>query len=243
MAAEREGESARGRAWLFFLDDQRGLVRRELKQVPLPGLPHSTEFMDAYQTALGTEHREEINASRTAPGTMNALVVSYYKSDAGKNGLEEETRKTRRRVIEKFRTEHGDKRVALLQRGHVEKMLAEIERPSARRNWLKAIRGLMQAAIPTMRKDDPTAGIPGIKLPKSRGHRTWTDAEIEKYRAPARSPRPPLDMRCFALPFCRRQWHLGLARGNEQRFGKGSPDANSLHQRREVGAARAHPFV
>jgi len=59
---EREGESARGRAGLFFLDDQRGLVRRELKQVPLPGLPHSTEFMDAYQTALVTEHREEINA-------------------------------------------------------------------------------------------------------------------------------------------------------------------------------------
>jgi len=157
--------------------------RRGLKQVPLPDLPYSTEFMDAYQTALGTERRTEINASRTAPGTINALVVSYYTSDAWKNGLEEETRKTRRRIIEKFRTEHGDKRVALLQGGHVEKMLAEIEKPSARRNWLKAIRGLMQAAIPTMRKDDPTAGIPSIKLPKSRGHHTWTDAEIEQYRA------------------------------------------------------------
>ena len=69
--------------------------RRGLKQVPLPGLPHSTEFMDAYQIALGTEHRIEINASRSVPGTINALVVSYYKSDAWKNGLEEETRKTR----------------------------------------------------------------------------------------------------------------------------------------------------
>src|SRR5262245_15280534 len=157
--------------------------RRGLKQVPLPGLPHSTEFMDAYQTALGTEHRIEINASRSVPGTINALVVSYYKSDAWKNGLEEETRKTRRRIIEKFRAEHGDKRVALLQRGHIDKMVAEIEKPSARRHWLKAIRGLMQAAIPTMRKDDPTAGIPGIKLPKSRGHHTWTDTEIEQYRA------------------------------------------------------------
>jgi len=157
--------------------------RRGLKQVPLPGLPHSTEFMDAYQIALGTEHRIEINASRSVPGTINALVVSYYKSDAWKNGLEEETRKTRRRIIEKFRAEHGDKRVALLQRGHIDKMVAEIEKPSARRHWLKAIRGLMQAAIPTMRKDDPTAGIPGIKLPKSRGHHTWTDSEIEQYRA------------------------------------------------------------
>jgi integrase len=157
--------------------------RAGFKQVPLPGLPWSPEFMDAYQTALGTAHRTEINASRTAPGTINALVVSYYKSDPWKNGLKEETRKTRHRLIEKFRAEHGDKRVALLQRGHIEKMLAEIEKPSARRHWLKAIRGLMRAAIPTMRKDDPTAGIPGIKLPKSRGHHTWTDTEIEQYRA------------------------------------------------------------
>jgi integrase len=157
--------------------------RAGFKQVRLPGLPWSPEFMDAYQTAHGTAHRTEINASRTAPGTINALVVSYYKSDPWKNGLKEETRKTRHRIIEKFRTEHGDKRVALLQRGHVEKMLAEIEKPSARRHWLKAIRGLMRAAIPTMRKDDPTAGIPGIKLPKSRGHHTWTDTEIEQYRA------------------------------------------------------------
>jgi hypothetical protein len=51
---------------------------RRRGQVPLPGLPHF-------------EHRTEINASRTAPGTINALVVSYYKSDAWKNGLEEET--------------------------------------------------------------------------------------------------------------------------------------------------------
>jgi integrase len=157
--------------------------RRGFQQIALPGLPHSTEFMDAYQAALGAEQRTEISAARTAPGTINALVVSYYKSDAWMNGLEEDTRKTRRRIIEKFRVKHGDKRVAPLRQEHIIKMLAEIEKPSAKRHWLKAIRGLMQAAIPSMRKDDPTTGIAGIKLPKSRGHHTWTDAEIEQYRA------------------------------------------------------------
>ena len=117
------------------------------------------------------------------PVRFNALVASYYKSDAWVNRLEEETRKTRRRIIEKFRAEHGNKRVALLRQEHIIKMLGEIARPSVKRNWLKAIRGLMQAAIPTMRKDDPTEGIARIKLPKSRGHHTWTDAEIEQYRA------------------------------------------------------------
>ena len=41
----------------------------------------------------------------------------------------------------------------------------------------------MRAAAPTMRKDDPTDRIPGIKLPKSRGHHTWRDDEIAQYRA------------------------------------------------------------
>jgi integrase len=42
---------------------------------------------------------------------------------------------------------------------------------------------LMRAAVPSMRKDDPTKGIGTIKLPKSKGHHTWTDDEIEQYRA------------------------------------------------------------
>jgi hypothetical protein len=41
-------------------------------------------------------------------------------------------------------------------------MLAAIERPSAKRHWLKAIRGLLRAAVPTMRRDDPSKGIAGI---------------------------------------------------------------------------------
>jgi hypothetical protein len=61
-------------------------------------------------------------------------------------------------------------------------MIAEIEKPIAKRHWLKAIRGLLRSAIPAMLNDDPTAGI-SIKLPKSKGHRSWTDDEIEQYRA------------------------------------------------------------
>jgi integrase len=86
-------------------------------------------------------------------------------------------------VIEKFRERHGDKRVALLRREHVLSMLGEIEGPSARRSWLKAIRPLLQHAVPTMLRDDPTFGIATPKLPKTKGHHRRTDAEIERYRA------------------------------------------------------------
>jgi integrase len=158
---------------------------RGCKTIPLPGLPGSEEFMAAYSAALAgiSDRQIEIGASRTLPGTVNALVVSYYKSDEWLNGLGEETRKTRRPIIERFRVQHGDKRVPLLRQEHILKILASIKKPTAKRHWLKAIRGLMRSSVPTMRKDDPTEGIASIKLPKSKGHHTWTDDEIMQYRA------------------------------------------------------------
>jgi integrase len=140
--------------------------------------------LEAYQAALAgmPDKPSEIGADRTSPGTINALVVAYYRSAAW-NSLQPDTRKSRRRFIEHFRIQHGEKRVALLRRDHIEQMLAAIEKPIAKRGWLKAIRPLLQSAVPSMRKDDPTAGLAGIKLPKSKPHHTWTDDQIEQYRA------------------------------------------------------------
>jgi integrase len=159
--------------------------RRGFKAIPLPGVPGSEAFMEAYQMALGAipdTDRPEVGACRTEPGTINALVVAYYKSAEWAN-LANDTRSSRRRIIEKFRAQHGSKRARLLSREHVAKMLCEITRPTAKRSWLKAIRGLLKHAVPTMRKDDPTEGIASIKLPKTKGHHNWSDAEIAQYRA------------------------------------------------------------
>ena len=158
--------------------------RRGIKAIPLPGIPGSQEFMAAYSAALASVPDEhlEIGANRTLPGTINALIVTYYRSDEW-HALADETKKTRRRIIERFRAQHGEKRVALLQREHIMKMLAAIQKPSAKRSWLKTIRGLMRAAVPTMRKDDPTDTIPGIKMPRTKGHFAWSDDEIARYRA------------------------------------------------------------
>jgi integrase len=158
--------------------------RRGHKAIPLPGLPGSEAFMAAYSAALGgvPDKAREIGSDRTLPGTINALIVSYYKSE-GWQRLALETRKTRYRIIERFRVRHGDKRVALLRREHVEIMLAEITGLSAKRHWLKSIRGLLQCGVPSMIRDNPADGIKRIKLPKSGGHHTWTDDEIAQYRA------------------------------------------------------------
>jgi integrase len=156
--------------------------RRGQKAIPLPGLPGSEEFMAAYAMALdAVPDRHEIGASGTLPGTINALIVDYYRS-IGWDNFSEDTRRTQRRIIERFRADHGDKRVALLRREHIEKMLTQVAKPSAKRHLLKTIRGLVRFAIPTMLKVDPTEGIANIKLPKSKGHHTWMDEEIEQYR-------------------------------------------------------------
>ena len=52
------------------------------KQIPLPGLPWSPEFMAAYETAMNSEWGKgpAVGSSRTTPGTVNAAIVSYYDS-------------------------------------------------------------------------------------------------------------------------------------------------------------------
>src|SRR5215470_259757 len=56
--------------------------RRGFKLVPLPGLPGSAEFMDAYSKAIDpkTASRLEIGASKVQPGTMADLISRYYRS-------------------------------------------------------------------------------------------------------------------------------------------------------------------
>ena len=142
-------------------------IRRPgFKAAPLPGLPYSPEFMAAYTEALGTPPVDVLGKRTNNPGTINALVVAYYGSAAWA-GLAPQTQQVRRRFIERFREQHGDKRVVGLQRGHIERMLGAIPKLTAKRDWMKAIRGLLQAAIPGMRADNPTDGIASIRLPKN----------------------------------------------------------------------------
>jgi hypothetical protein len=104
------------------------------KKVALPGLPWSPDFMVAYELAVAGQARINIGASRTKPGTIAALTVAYFNSMAFQS-LAAETQRTRRNILERFRAEHGEKRVALLQREHIVRMLmGKISRPAAARN-------------------------------------------------------------------------------------------------------------
>jgi integrase len=158
--------------------------RPGFKQVPLPGLPWSPSFMAAYEAAMKGEElpRKEIGESRSQPGTIAALVAAYFSSPQFK-GLSSSTQATYRGIIERFRREHGHRRIATLQRDKLIAMFGNrAATPTAANNWLRIVRMLMQFAIfINMRDNDPTLGIKTLKV-RSAGFLTWGEDQIAAYR-------------------------------------------------------------
>ena len=153
-------------------------------RVALPGLPWSPEFMAAYEAAAkGEPNKAGAGAAKTVPGTVAALVASYYRSAEYQN-LKPITQRTYRSTMEPFRAQHGEKIVAKLKREHVKAIIAKLaDRPAVANNWLKSIKILMRHAVDAgMRPDDPTLGIKKLRTGSS-GYRTWSEEEIEQYYA------------------------------------------------------------
>ena len=168
--------------------DRFGKLRRYFRRgdarAPLPGIPGSDEFMEAYRAALaGLPASREIGASRTLPGTIAAAVAAYFGS-AGFQSLALSTQRTYQNILGRFRDEDGHRRIAGLQRRHIEAMIAEkAKTPAAANNHLRMVRMLMQFAMGIgLASSDPTAGVKGIKS-RSRGFHTWSEEEIQAYEA------------------------------------------------------------
>jgi hypothetical protein len=163
-------------AWV----DRDGRVHRYFRRpryprVRLPGLPGSAEFNRAYETALEGPALP-IGAKRSKPGSVNAAIAGYFTSLEFRS-LAVGTQAARRAILERFRAAHGDKPIALLPTKFIAMVLSTML-PFAARNWLKAIRHLIQFCVTQeLCLSDPTQGI---KLPriKSDGIHTWTEAEI-----------------------------------------------------------------
>jgi integrase len=152
-------------------------------RIKLPGQPGSAEFMDAYQAALAaSEPPSDIGAKRSGPGTVAALVALYANSSQFKHEFAAETRRTMWAILQKFRDEHGTKRVALLRREHVLAIL-DGRPPFAKRNWLRALRPLMHFALSiNMITGDPIRDIKAKVPRKGEGFRAWGEGQIAIFR-------------------------------------------------------------
>jgi site-specific recombinase XerD len=157
--------------------------RRGCKRVPLPGVPGSAEFMQAYEAALaGVPEKVEVGTRRTQPGTVDELVAKYFAS-AGFQGLPSEaTRATYRGIIEGFRKEHGGKRLSHLRPEDIDHLFTKkIKTPAAANNWLRMVRMLMKFAVSKkMIASDPTADIKALQY-ASEGFHSWSEEDIATF--------------------------------------------------------------
>src|SRR5207244_3885442 len=132
-------------------------------------------------TALNHSLPVIIGAKRSVPGTV-AEAVARYLSSAVFTELASSTQGMRRAILQRFRNEHGDKRIRKLGREHVARLLGKL-RPYAQRNMLKTLRGLIQFALTDgLIGADPTATVKLKAVKDLGGFETWPGQYIEQYR-------------------------------------------------------------
>jgi len=150
----------------------------------LTGTPWGEEFMRQYAAALDSVKVEvqEVGASRTKVGSIDALCVSYYRSPEFRN-LKASTQKKRRNIIERFRQNYGGQLLKGLRRRHIDEIIGAKENtPEAANNLLKALRVLFDYAVALeMIESNPAAGV---KRYRSRGDgiRVWTEPEVAQFQ-------------------------------------------------------------
>lgn len=166
-------------------EDRHGKVRWYYRRpgfarVPLSGLPWSPEFMAAYEKAAAGD-KPEIGQHKTVPGSVSALVASYYRT-SDFTQLSDSTKTTYRGIIERFRAEHGEKRVAHLETRHLQKIVSDkAETPAAANNLLRIIHLLMRHAVDLRwRGDDPTQHVRKVRHTKA-GFLTWEEHQIAAF--------------------------------------------------------------
>lgn len=141
---------------------------------------NSDGFWAEYRAWLDGEQLE-ISASRTKAGSLNDMIVRYYRSTSWAS-LASTSKSQRRNILERFREQHGDKPISALKREHVQRLVEE-KSPAAGRHFLKALRAVMRVAIDAgHRRDDPTLGVKTKRI-KSDGYHSWTDDEIAVFEA------------------------------------------------------------
>ena len=169
--------------------------RRHGKRSPLPGLPGSGEFMDAYSTLLSNRPQDVELRPTAAPKTFAALAIRYYGSPQYQS-LSASSRTNYRRVIDGFLEQHGHRRVDQMTREHVDIVIGKmVNKPGAGIILLKRIRTLIRYAMALGWTDrDPTAGVKGYK---SKEIHTWNEGEISIFEK--RWPEGTREHLAFAL--------------------------------------------
>jgi enterobacteria phage integrase len=142
----------------------------------------SPDFASAYASALtGNIGAKQLHLPRAKPYSIAALIESYLKSARYLN-LRETTKSGYASRIETLRNAHGHRHVSGLTRERINVAILQpyARKPGAALSILKMLRVLIRHAIDIgWLRNDPSLGI---RRPKIKRIRAWTDEEIQQFR-------------------------------------------------------------
>jgi integrase len=150
------------------------------KRIRLPDDPTSREFREAYAAAMAGDTETKRTFKKDAPGTIGALIASYMRTGQF-TGLSETSKAGYLSRLETIRVDHGHRAVAGLTKDRIKTVILDplADRPGAALDTLKKLRILIKHACDKgWLKLDPSVGI---KRPKGKEIRAWTDAELAAY--------------------------------------------------------------
>jgi enterobacteria phage integrase len=164
-------------------------------RVPLPPLG-SPGFNEAYAAAFASYPTvKKGKLPQAAPGSVEALIRSYYQS-AEFLAVREATKKNYRVAMEAIRKEHGHRMVAGMTREAIVKFILQpyADRPGMRRLTLASLRVLVRHAIDIgMLQINPTLGI---RSPKLKEVPAWSEDQMRPSFSAVPSSLPLLGCPC-----------------------------------------------
>jgi len=172
--------------YLHEITDRHGRRRAYLRK---PGCPSvamplpigSRAFLEAYQAALEAE--PEPVKGKAKAGTIAALVDLYCHSHKWIS-LSPSSQRSYRYTLEGFVTRHGHRRVDQLEAKHVDAIMNSMADTPVAANRIRKLLSTMikMAIVQGWRKDNPCLAVENFTI-RSKGHRCWTDEEINRYRS------------------------------------------------------------
>jgi enterobacteria phage integrase len=164
---------AKGKTYLSFRVGHGPRIR-------LPDDPTSQEFREAYASAVAGETASKPTVKVDATGTIGDLIASY-KGGGQFKALGETSKAGYMSRLEQIRIDHGHRAVAGLTKDRIQTFMLDplADRPGAALDTIKKLRILIKHAIDKgWLAVDPSVGI---KRPKGKEIRAWTDAELTAF--------------------------------------------------------------
>src|SRR5262245_17868406 len=161
------------------------LRRKGQPLIRLPGLLASPEFYAGYYAALRGETPAPVVAAARQSHSTLAAALNRYIAEALPKRVNGSTLDRQTATLRKFAALEGVGTLPInqLDRKFVERNIAEAGTVGIANTWLVTVRPFFQWAVTQeLLAADPTAGIV-LKLPKSSGHATWTEAQIAQFEA------------------------------------------------------------